>query len=251
MRRVGLIPARSGSKRIPKKNVINLAGHPLIAYAIASAFESELFDEVLLSTDCEETADIGRHYGARVDFLRPKSISSDTSPDIEWVNLVINDWLRLEDFDLFAILRPTNPLRSAKSIIKAFSAFEERDDLHSLRGVRRVKEHPSKMWRMTESRMIEPFLPSINQTSKVEAHSTPMQSLEQIYIQDASIEICKVWVARKLNSLTGHRVLGFEMPGFEGFDINYSIDVDLLDYLLSKGEIELPKVTQVPFWIRK
>lgn len=250
MRKVALIPARSGSKRIPRKNLIQLGGHPLIAYTITSAVATDLFDEILVSTDCKETAAVGRYYGAKVDFIRPKSMSKDASPDIEWVKLAINDWLRLGDDDLFTILRPTSPLRSSTSIKRAFSVFEKYIDLHSLRGIRSVKEHPSKMWLRTDAHMIKPFRPSINHLSNVEAHSTPMQLLDQIYIQDASIEICRVWVARKLNSLTGSRVYGFEMPGYEGFDINYPTDVELLQHLLRKGDVNLPKVLKTPFKLK-
>ena len=82
---VALIPARHGSKRVPGKNVRPLAGHPMLAYTIAPAIESGVFESVIVSTDSEETAAIARHYGAEVPFLRPAAFAGDTSPDIEWV----------------------------------------------------------------------------------------------------------------------------------------------------------------------
>ncbi len=87
---VALIPARSGSKRVPDKNIRLLAGHPLIAYSIAAALQSKVFDKVLVSTDSERYADIARHYGADVPFMRPPTIAGDTSPDIEWVAYTLN-----------------------------------------------------------------------------------------------------------------------------------------------------------------
>jgi len=82
---VALIPARQGSKRVPGKNIRPLQGHPTIAYTIAQAIESGVFDAVIVSTDSDETAAIARHYGAEVPFLRPAQFASDTSPDIEWI----------------------------------------------------------------------------------------------------------------------------------------------------------------------
>src|SRR3972149_790022 len=104
---VAPIPARSGSKRLPDKNIRPLAGHPVIAYTIAAALGSGVFDAVLVSTDSGKYADVARHYGAEVPFLRPAEISGDTSPDIEWVEYTLT---RLRDegrgYDCFTILRP-------------------------------------------------------------------------------------------------------------------------------------------------
>ena len=89
-RSVAFIPARSGSKRITDKNIKLLNGHPLMAYSIRAAIDSNVFDTVICATDCEEYADIAKFYGAKVPFLRPESISGDKSPDIEWVKLMLN-----------------------------------------------------------------------------------------------------------------------------------------------------------------
>ncbi|MCU0590503.1 MAG: hypothetical protein MUC57_03410, partial [Desulfobacterales bacterium] len=82
---VALIPARSGSKRVPDKNIRPLAGHPVIAYSISAAVQSGIFAAVIVSTDSERYAEVARYYGAEVPFLRPGEFSGDTSPDIEWV----------------------------------------------------------------------------------------------------------------------------------------------------------------------
>ena len=86
---VALIPARQGSKRVPGKNVRLLHGHPTIAYTIAPALESGVFESVIVSTDSEEIAEVARHYGAEVPFLRPAAFASDTSPDIEWLGYTL------------------------------------------------------------------------------------------------------------------------------------------------------------------
>ncbi len=86
---IALIPARAGSKRVPDKNVLLLGDHPVIAYTIAAALESGVFDSVVVSTDSEKYADIAKHYGAEVPFLRPAEMSGDLSPDIEWVEFTL------------------------------------------------------------------------------------------------------------------------------------------------------------------
>ena len=82
---VAFIPARSGSKRVPNKNIKLLGGHPMLAYTIQAAVDSGIFDAVICATDSEQYADIARHYGAEVPFLRSAAISGDKSPDVEWV----------------------------------------------------------------------------------------------------------------------------------------------------------------------
>src|SRR5688572_16915028 len=106
---VAFIPARQGSKRVPGKNVRVVRGHPLLAYTIAPALESGVFDDVIVSTDSEEIAAIARHYGADVPFLRPAAFAGDTSPDIEWLDYTLRELRRQgRTWDCFSLLRPTS-----------------------------------------------------------------------------------------------------------------------------------------------
>src|SRR5205823_1999789 len=131
-RAVALIPARSGSTRLPGKNVRMLRGHPLLAYTIAATFESEAFDAVVVSTESPETASIAIEYGAEVPSLRPAAMASSTSPDIEWVVHTLRELERAgRIFEVWALLRPTSPLRSASSIARAVDqlvAYGDRAD---------------------------------------------------------------------------------------------------------------------------
>src|SRR5688572_4436530 len=126
---IALIPARGGSKRVSRKNIRFLAGHPLVAYTIAAARQSELFADVIVSTEDEETAVIARHYRASVPFMRPAKFATDTSPDIDWVTHAL-EFLREggRTFDCFAILRPSNPFRQAATIRRAWELFLSRKD---------------------------------------------------------------------------------------------------------------------------
>ena len=114
---IGLIPARFGSKRIPNKNVMPLDGHPLIAYTIAMAIESGVFERVVVSTDSTDYADIARHYGAEVPFLRPRELATDRSRDFDWIHHLLSELEKGgSSYEVFSILRPTSPFRKSETI---------------------------------------------------------------------------------------------------------------------------------------
>jgi CMP-N,N'-diacetyllegionaminic acid synthase len=236
-----LIPARSGSKRIKNKNLLEIAGHPLIAYAISSAKHSGIFTQIVVSTDSSEVKVIAESYGALVPQLRPEELSRDLSPDLGWVELAINNWLSAADADFYSILRPTNPLRMPETIRTAFDLISNDQMADSLRAVRPIKEHPSKAWRIKGS-ILEPLDARVNLSTGTHNHSSPLQTLEKLYIQDASLEFQKVASLRKFKSIAGEKVIPFTMPGFEGFDINYQEDVEYLKYLVQNKRVSLPRI---------
>jgi len=144
---VALVPARGGSQRVPGKNVRELAGHPLIAYSLAAARSSGLFDAVIVSTDSKEIAEVAARYGAEVPGLRPAEMASSTSPDIEWVRHVLAHLAREgREPELFSILRPTSPFRTAGTILRAHEELLSRPEADSVRAVELCKQHPGKMW---------------------------------------------------------------------------------------------------------
>ena len=179
---VALVPARAGSTRVPGKNIAPLAGHPLIAYTIAAARDSGLFGAVVVSTDSEEIAAVARRYGAEVPGLRPAAIAGTTSPDIEWVRHALDG----TDWEVFSLLRPTSPFRTAATIRRAWDAFVAVPDADSLRAVRPVREHPGKMWRIDGDVMV-PFMAQT--PGEVPTHSRQTASLPEVYVQDSSLEI--------------------------------------------------------------
>ena len=151
---IAFIPARSGSKRVPDKNIKILNRHPLIAYTIQTAISSRVFDKVICATDSELYASIAEYYGAEVPFLRPNEISGDRSPDIEWVRWMLDELSRRNmQFEAFSILRPTCPLRTPKSITEAWEIFSSDKNADSIRAIQLCKEHPAKMWKINGDRM--------------------------------------------------------------------------------------------------
>jgi len=170
---VGLIPARSGSKRIQNKNILQVRGHPLLAYAISAALESKIFDKVVVSTDSEQFARVAVHYGAEVPFLRPAEFAQDASCDHEWVSYTLNELaIRGHEFEAFSILRPTSPFRNAETIRRAFSLFCSSSQIDSIRAVEVCSQHPGKMWRVKNDLLV-PILPV--QPDGTEWYSSPTQ----------------------------------------------------------------------------
>jgi N-acylneuraminate cytidylyltransferase len=245
---IALIPARSGSKRIPNKNIKDFNGHPLIAYTIQTAIESKIFDKVVCVTDDDYYAKIALHYGAEVPHLRPKEISGDKSFDIQWIEWILC-YLKQNgfSFDVFSILRPTNPFRLPQTIQKAWSLFLNEPNADSLRAVQKVTEHPGKMWCLDKKRM-NPLLPF--QNDGVPWHSSQNTSLPEIYIQNASLEIAWTKVALEDASISGNSVIPFVSEGLEGFDINNPEDWILAEHFINKGEAKLVDVKIKPFNIK-
>ena len=234
MNAVALIPARGGSVRVPGKNVLPLAGHPLIAYSIASARDSGVFAEVVVSTDAAEIAEIARAYGATV-VERPAALASSTSPDIDWVLHA----MRGRDEDAFSILRPTSPFRKAETIRRAWEQFAA-GDADSIRAVEIVKQHPGKMW-VVEGESMRPLLEQGD--GEVPYHSTQFAALPQVWVQNSSLEIARRRVLDATPpTIAGDRVAPFFTEGHEGFSIDYPEDVERAERLVALGEARLPGV---------
>jgi CMP-N,N'-diacetyllegionaminic acid synthase len=238
MTNYALIPARSGSQRISSKNLVEVQGHPLLAYSISRALECGKFSRVIVSTDSNAIRKVALQYGAEVPDLRPASIAHSNSPDIEWVKHALSSWIKCEADDVLTILRPTNPLRTSLTLRKALNLASQLEEWDSIRAVRPIKEHPRKMW-MENAKYIEPFLPERNEITKTESHSSPMQTLQSLLVQDASLEICKVSTILLLDSLSGKKVVPFRMPDYEGYDINYLSDLEYLEYLIKEKKVIL------------
>jgi len=125
---LAIIPARSGSKGLKDKNILPLAGIPLMGYSISAALQSCCFDTVMVSTNSEEYALIAKECGAEVPFLRSEVTSTDTASTWDTVREVLKNYRELgEEFDCFMILQPTSPLRDAGDIIAAFKLLNERN----------------------------------------------------------------------------------------------------------------------------
>jgi N-acylneuraminate cytidylyltransferase len=233
---IALIPARSGSERIPFKNIRELAGHPLMAYSIAAAKNTGMFHQIIVSTDDVEYGEIANHYGAYV-VKRPEEFATGNSPDIEWLVYTIN-FLGLTDLQEFAILRPTSPFRTAETIRRCHKNWD-RDKYDSVRAVEPVSQHPGKMW-VVRSDTLYPLLPL--QPPEQPWHSSQMKTLPGVYVQNASLEMSSVPSVKKTHTISGWRIQAFMTEGWEGFDLNTEYDWEIAERAIRDGEAKLPEV---------
>lgn len=238
MTAIALIPARSGSVRIPSKNTRLLAGHPLLGYTIAAARRSGVFARVIVSTDSPETAEIASEYGAEVPWLRPVELAGNTSRDIGWVHDALQRESLLDDDGVFSLLRPTSPLRRSASIRTAVSELLADPMADSLRAVELCRQHPGKMWVLEGSDRMSPLLSQPEDGQPW--HSTPYQSLPRVYVQNAALEVAWMRTVRDRGTIAGTVVRPFILAGHEGLDLNDEADWRMLQVLLESGEVDLP-----------
>jgi CMP-N,N'-diacetyllegionaminic acid synthase len=232
MKILALIPARSGSKRIPQKNIKLLNERPLIAYTIEAAKKSKYINRIVVSTDSEIIASTAREFGAEIPFLRPDSISGSDSTEMEFFEHTL-DWLSEHESyepDLIVLLYPTSPLRKAKSIDKAIEIISNQPDADSLRSIRLCSEHPYKMW-CIEDGWLTPFVKEENPN----VHTLSYHLLPQIFIQNASIYITRTVTIRNKKSSTGDKIIPFVMSDPESIDINNPIDFDLAEMIIREN----------------
>jgi N-acylneuraminate cytidylyltransferase len=239
---IALIPARAGSQRVVMKNVRRLAGHPLIAYAIATARQSGMFQRVLVSTDSEATAAIARHYGAEVPFLRPAEYATSTSPDIEWITHALG--FIPERYDCFAILRPTCPFRGPETVRRGWEQLLATPEADSLRAVELCKQHPGKMW-ILEGRTMRPLLDQSHLA--VAWHAGQYQALPRVYVQNSALEIARCRVVWETHTREGRVLTPFLTEGLEGFNIDYEEDWERAECLVADRRGRLPPLDRPPY----
>lgn len=220
---IALIPARSGSERIKDKNLVKIKGKSLLEITIKNAISSKIFDKIIVSTDSKKYAKIAKNCGAEVPFLRPNKFSGSISPDFEWVSYTLKklDCLN-KGYSHFFILRPTSPFRTHKTIIRAWKKFRTTKGIDSLRAVEVCKQHPYKMW-IKNKKIISPLFNK--KFSNQPSYNVQFKSLPIIYVQNACIEISKLNVLNKYNSITGKKITPFFTNKIEGIDINYKEDI--------------------------
>jgi len=240
---IALIPARSGSKRVPHKNTRLLGNVPLLGWTIAVALQSGVFSRVLVSTEDPETADLARAWGADVPFLRPAEFAQDQSPDIDWIRHVLQTLDAQGTLpSCFAILRPTSPFRTTQMIQRAWEMFLADPQADSLRAVEKCSQHPAKMWQITGNRMA-PVMANPNPT-ETPWHSMPYQALPPVYVQNASLEIARCSVPLTQGTIAGAHILPFITQGLEGFDINTPEDWVLAEHYLQTQAVSPPRIKE-------
>lgn len=213
---VALIPARAGSKRVPGKNFRELGGKPLLQWSIDSAKACGLFSQIIVSTDAVVGGEIA--LAAQVILhIRQPAHATDTAHDFLWVH----DVMRGRSEEIFAILRPTSPFRTASTIKRAYAELIA-SEADSIRAIQPVTEHPGKMWRFN-GRLIVPAL-SERHRDGLPFHSSPTQTLPPYFVQNASLEMAWTHVLQPYQTISGLRVAALVTDAVEGFDVNTEAD---------------------------
>ena len=219
---LAIIPARGGSKGIPRKNIRSFAGYPLIAWSIAAGKQSKLVTRVIVSTDDEEIASVAREYGAEVPFLRPTELAQDNSLDLPVFEHALK-WLKEnqdDQPDVVVQLRPTSPIRPRNCVDDAISILLQHPRADCVRGVVPAGQNPHKMWRI--SKPDGPMTPLLEVPGIAEPYNAPRQILPQIYWQTGHIDAIRISTIIKKHSLTGNKIYPLII------DPRYTVDIDNL-----------------------
>ena len=219
---LALIPARGGSKGIPRKNIRLFAGYPLIAWSIAAAKQSDLVTRVIVSTDDEEIAAVAHEWGAETPFLRPSELAQDKTTDLPVFEHALK-WLEdVEGYrpDVIVQLRPTSPIRPRTMVDDAIRILLEHADADCVRGVVPAAQNPFKMWRFNGEG--KPLNPLIEVEGIPEPYNAPRQILPPVYWQTGHIDAIRDATIAQKKSLTGDVIYPLLI------DPKYTVDIDTL-----------------------
>lgn len=220
---VAIIPARGGSKGIPKKNIFPLAGKPLIAHSIEDSLNCPKIQRTIVSTDDPEIAEVARSFGAEVPFMRPSKLAQDETPDLP-VFLHALEWIQAQEGnmpDLVAHLRPTTPLRPPGLIEEAIQMLAKDPQADCVRSIREPPQSPYKMWKI-DGEYLQPFM----QLGNEESYNFPRQQLPPVYYHDGLLDVIRTATIMKKKSVTGTRTLPLRInESFLVVDIDQPVDI--------------------------
>ena len=236
---LALIPARGGSKGIPRKNIRNFAGYPLIAWSIAAAKHSSLVTRVIVSTDDEEIASVAREFGAETPFLRPAKFAEDNTTDLPVFEHALGWLAENENYqpEIVVQLRPTSPIRPRGLVDDAVQILLNHKDADSVRGVVFAGQNPHKMWRISGEN--GPMKNLLDVPGMTEPYNAPRQILPPIYWQTGHIDAIRTETITKGGSMSG----GVIYPII--IDSRFTVDIDNLqdwaryEHLVSTGELDM------------
>jgi N-acylneuraminate cytidylyltransferase len=231
---LALIPARGGSKRVPRKNIKELAGKPLLFYTIEQAKKSKYIDRLIVSTDDKDVAQVARECGAEVPFMRPDELAGDEVTDFP-VFLHSLEWLRDHERyqpDIVVQLRPTHPLRKAEDVDKAIEILIAHPEEDSVRTVKEPDQTPYKMYKICESGLLEALLPIFGVP---ESFNLPRQKLPKAYehVGVADVMWTKTIVEKK--EMSGKKIIPLVLDHYPYSGINTLEDWEKYEYWMGKN----------------
>lgn len=222
---LAIIPARGGSKGIPRKNIINVNGRPLIDFTIREALDSKYIDRVIISTDSMEIAEVSRDCGAEVPFLRPQDLATDKSKTVDAVIYTLHELKKMnQNFDYVVLLQPTQPLRKHFHIDEAIELIIKHNS-NSLVSITAVKEHPILFRTINQAGKLENL---IKQNSTVRRQDFP-----NFFKVNGAIYINKVNSKLNKNTSFNDNDLPYIMDKKYDLDIDEPFDLEILKLRLN------------------
>ncbi len=219
---LAIIPARGGSKGLPRKNILALNGHPLLAYSIAAGRQAHRVTRTVCSTDDLEIQQHAQAYGADVPFLRPSSLALDSSPDLSLFLHVLEWFAEHQNWkpEIVVHLRPTSPIRFSGQVDDAIELLLAHPEATSVRAVCPSPCTPYKMWRPGAEEQNRAFMkPLLELSGILEPFNHPRQELPVVWWQTGGLDVIRALTILD-GSMTGKNVLPLIT------DPNYAVDID-------------------------
>jgi len=235
---LAIIPARGKSKSIPRKNIKEFAGYPLIAYSIAAGLQAKMVTRVIVSTDDEEIAAVARKYGAEAPFMRPDEFAQDQTTDLPVFEHALG-WLKEHENyepDVVIQLRPTSPVRPNDCVDNAVSILLAHPEADCVRGVVLAGQNPYKMWHIQSDGALKPIL---TVEGIKEAYNTPRQNLPDVYWQTGHIDAVRPATILKKKSMTGDVIFPLVIDPLFTVDIDTMLDWQNGERLVLGGNLDM------------
>ena len=228
---VAIIPARGGSKGIPRKNLVNIAGKPLVAHSITHALESTLINRVIVSTDDEEIANVSKKYGAEVPILRPSELAQDHVLDLPVFEHILQYLKDTENYetDIVVHLRPTAPYRKVQWIDEAIELLLQNKEADSVRSVSEPSQHPYRIFEIKNN-----YLEPIMKHRHPEPYLLRRQDLPRMYFYNCVIDVTKPQTIFNKHSMTGDKMLPYIMDANDVIDIDTKLDLEFAKFRMEK-----------------
>jgi YrbI family 3-deoxy-D-manno-octulosonate 8-phosphate phosphatase len=235
---LAIIPARGGSKSIPRKNAQLFAGHPLLVFSVVAGLRAKSVSRVIISTDDEAMAETARQLGAEAPFLRPSDLAQDDTLDLPVFQHALN-WLTKEEGykpDIVVQLRPTSPLRPPDLVDRAVKMLRDHPKADSARGVVPAGQNPYKMWSIGANGELQPLL-KVKRIA--EPYNAARQKLPTVYWQTGHVDAIRTATILKKDSMSGDVIWPVVI------DARYTVDIDTpndwrrAEWLATSGELDL------------
>jgi len=224
---LAIIPARGGSKGVPRKNLRHVGGKPLIGWAIEASHASKYIDRTIISSEDSEILEVARSYGCEVPFIRPAELSQDDTPGMAPILHAID---QLPGYDLVVVLQPTSPLRSTEEIDAAIALCISKNAASCV-SVTYADKHPLWMYQMTEDHLIHPIIAG-------QSMITRRQDLPDAYILNGAVYVATTNHLLLHKNFLTEDTIGFVMPKESSIDVDTELDLFIVDSIIKRNVLK-------------